>query len=134
MHTPDLSPLKDRMPSRMPTLCTVDHRKESHMKKLYLLAGLAVGYVLGTKAGRSRYEEMSARFHDFKEHPKVQEAASKAAEASATAAAAAKDKAADAAATVADKVKKDEDPKAVKSDAATEDEVDPLAGPKGPLP
>jgi hypothetical protein len=29
-------------------------------KKLYLLVGVAVGYVLGSRAGRERYEEMKA--------------------------------------------------------------------------
>jgi hypothetical protein len=46
--------------------------------KTVLVAGLAagIGYVLGTKAGRARFEQLRARAADFVESPKVQETVS----------------------------------------------------------
>ena len=46
--------------------------------KTVLVAGLAagVGYVLGTKAGRARFEQLRAQARDFVESPKVQETVS----------------------------------------------------------
>jgi hypothetical protein len=43
--------------------------------KTVLVASIAagVGYVLGTKAGRSRFEEIRSRTKEFVESPKVQE-------------------------------------------------------------
>jgi hypothetical protein len=37
-----------------------------------LLVGLGVGYVLGTKAGRERYEELKASWDSFMGNPSVQ--------------------------------------------------------------
>jgi len=48
------------------------------MGKLTLLAGGAIGYVLGARAGRERYEEIRTRAQGLWEHPKVQEQANKA--------------------------------------------------------
>ncbi|TCO50889.1 hypothetical protein [Actinocrispum wychmicini] len=39
------------------------------------LVGLAVGYVLGAKAGRERYEQIIRAYHRLLEHPAVQSAA-----------------------------------------------------------
>jgi len=46
--------------------------------KTVLVASIAagVGYVLGTKAGRSRFEEIRSRTKEFVESPKVQETVS----------------------------------------------------------
>jgi hypothetical protein len=46
--------------------------------KTFLVAGLAggIGYVLGTKAGRSRFEQIRTRTKEFVESPKVQETVS----------------------------------------------------------
>ena len=46
--------------------------------KTFLVAGLAggIGYVLGTKAGRARFEEIRSRTKEFVESPKVQETVS----------------------------------------------------------
>jgi hypothetical protein len=46
--------------------------------KTVLVAGLAagIGYVLGTKAGRARFEELRARATDLAHSPKVQETVS----------------------------------------------------------
>lgn len=43
--------------------------------KLWFAAGLAVGYVLGTRAGRDKYEEIVKNARKVWEHPTVQEAA-----------------------------------------------------------
>ena len=42
-------------------------------KKLIFVAGLGVGYVLGAKAGRERYEQIVRASRKFAEHPTVQE-------------------------------------------------------------
>ena len=47
------------------------------MGKISLLAGGAVGYVLGARAGRERYEQIKSQAQTVWEHPKVQEHASK---------------------------------------------------------
>jgi len=43
--------------------------------KVLFLAGLGIGYVLGSKAGRQRYEQIIQASRKFAEHPKVQETA-----------------------------------------------------------
>lgn len=43
--------------------------------KLIFLAGLGVGYVLGARAGRQRYEQLMQTARRIKEHPTVQETA-----------------------------------------------------------
>jgi histidinol dehydrogenase len=40
--------------------------------KILLLTGLAVGYVLGTKAGRERYEEIKSTANKLWNDPRVQ--------------------------------------------------------------
>ena len=45
------------------------------MKKLPLLAAAAVGYVLGTRAGRERYEQIKRWSSKVADHPAVQGAA-----------------------------------------------------------
>jgi hypothetical protein len=47
---------------------------EAEDMKVFLL-GLAVGYVLGTKAGRERYDQIMRTYHRLVEHPAVQSAA-----------------------------------------------------------
>lgn len=44
--------------------------------KLTLLVGAVAGYVVGTAAGRQRYEQLKAAARRTAENPKVQEAAS----------------------------------------------------------
>ena len=43
--------------------------------KLIFIAGVGVGYVLGTRAGRQRFDQMVAQAHRLWESPSVQEAA-----------------------------------------------------------
>ena len=50
------------------------------MSKLSLIAGLGVGYVLGARAGRERYEQIKAGAQKVARHPRVQSAADRAAE------------------------------------------------------
>lgn len=81
------------------------------LNKSSLLIGFAAGYVLGPRAGRERYEQISAGARKFARNPTVRSAASKAQETVATQAPvvadAVKDKATSAASTVADKVHRD---------------------------
>jgi hypothetical protein len=43
-------------------------------KKLMLAAGVATGYVLGTKAGRRRYEQLAAAGRDIKAQQSLKDA------------------------------------------------------------
>ena len=45
------------------------------MKKLMLLTAGAVGYVLGTRAGRERYEQIKSGAQKLKDNPTVQQKA-----------------------------------------------------------
>jgi hypothetical protein len=58
------------------------HARDEHARKgcqmgyrITFLVGLAVGYVLGTRAGRERYEQMVKTARKVAEHPAVQQAA-----------------------------------------------------------
>ncbi len=81
------------------------------MKKMQLLAAAAVGYVLGARAGRERYEQIKTGAQKVARDPRVQSASQKAqgavASQAAHAAEVAKDKVTDAASTAADKVRRD---------------------------
>ena len=50
------------------------------MKKLTALVAGGIGYVLGARAGRQRYEQIRSMAMQVKNNPKVQETAHKAAE------------------------------------------------------
>ena len=50
------------------------------MSKIMMAAAFGAGYVLGAKAGRERYEQISAKAQELWSHPKVQEQAGKAKE------------------------------------------------------
>lgn len=45
--------------------------------RMMFMAGAAIGYVLGTKAGRERYEQIKRLSQQVSENPNVQEAAGK---------------------------------------------------------
>ena len=74
------------------------------MKKLTLLIAGGIGYVLGTRAGRERYEQIKRAATRVKEDPRVQEKATQAADLAKEKAPVVKDKVAAAASTAADKV------------------------------
>ena len=74
------------------------------MRKLSLLIAAAAGYVLGTRAGRERYEQIKKAATRVKEDPRVQEKAQQAADIAKEKAPVVKDKVASAASTAADKV------------------------------
>ena len=75
------------------------------MAKLSFLAGFGAGYVLGSKAGRERYEQIRSLAEQVKNNPKVQAKAHQAADAAREHAPVVKDKLADAAGSAASKVK-----------------------------
>jgi uncharacterized membrane protein len=68
-----------------------------------ILVGMAVGYVLGAKAGRERYDQIVRMWHRFVENPTVRRTASQAKDKAFEAAHQAKDLAADAAEKAAEK-------------------------------
>ena len=74
------------------------------MKKLMLLAAAGVGYVLGTRAGRARYEQIRRAVRKVAGDPRVQSTAHHAAELAKEKAPVVKDKLAEAGSTAAAKV------------------------------
>ena len=74
------------------------------MRKLPLLLAAGVGYVLGTKAGRERYEQIRSQAQRFAKDPRVQRTARQAADTVKEKAPVVKDKATEAASSAADKV------------------------------
>ena len=74
------------------------------MKKLMLLIAGGVGYVLGARAGRERYDQIKRTATRVKDDPRVQEKATQAADLAKEKAPVVKDKVASAASTAADKV------------------------------
>lgn len=83
------------------------------MKKLLLLSGAAVGYVLGAKAGRERYDQIVAAAREVARDPRVRQKAREAQDAVKENAPVVKDKVAEAAGTAKaaaqDKLGKHED-------------------------
>jgi uncharacterized protein YjbJ (UPF0337 family) len=74
------------------------------MRKLTFLAGFALGYVLGSRAGRERYEQLRKAARDLSQTPAVQSATRNAKQAAGTAAGNAKQAAGTAAGKAADAV------------------------------
>jgi hypothetical protein len=52
-----------------------DERTRVMRGKVIFIAGVGVGYVLGTRAGREKFDQMVAQARKFWESPTVQEAA-----------------------------------------------------------
>ncbi|MGW1884836.1 YtxH domain-containing protein [Streptomyces sp. NPDC001970] len=50
--------------------------------RITFIAGVAVGYVLGTRAGRERYEQLKKSAREFTQNPAVRNAAESAAQTS----------------------------------------------------
>jgi hypothetical protein len=74
------------------------------VKKLLLLAAAGVGYVLGTRAGRERYEQIKGTVDKVKNDPRVQEKAHRAVDTARHQAPVVADKVAGAAGAAASKV------------------------------
>ena len=68
-----------------------------------ILVGAAIGYVLGAKAGRERYDQIVRLWHRFTANPTVRKTAAQAKDKAFEAAVQAKDLAADAAGKAAEK-------------------------------
>ena len=105
------------------------------MKKLLVLVAGGIGYVLGTKAGRQRYEQLRGTFNKVKEDPRVQEKAHQAADLAKEKAPVVKEKVAHAADAASAKVR------SVTGSSDPADKLNPNstvfqdnAGPKGDLP
>ncbi len=91
------------------------------MKKLMLLVAGGVGYVLGTRAGRERYEQIKKTATRVKNDPRVQEKATQAADMAKEKAPVVKDKVVAAAGTAADKVT----PSGGRASSDLEDQLNP---------
>jgi hypothetical protein len=108
------------------------------MSKLTLLAAAGVGYVLGAKAGRERYDQIKGTFIKVKDNPRVQETASQAVDFAADKAPVVKDKVTEAAGAATAKVKSTvSSPSAAESTADLNPDRLKLGedtGPRGDLP
>jgi hypothetical protein len=74
------------------------------MKKLTAIVVGGIGYVLGARAGRQRYEQIRSAALKLKNNPKVQETARQAAQTAKEAAPVVKEKVSSVAGSAADKV------------------------------
>lgn len=101
------------------------------MKKLLLLAAAGVGYVLGARAGRGRYDQIAGLATKVKNDPRVQDAAHQASETAKAQAPVVKDKvtaaAGSVAGTVADKVRSSGDPDDTDDTATSSGDTDDTA-------
>ncbi|MDT9592383.1 hypothetical protein RDV89_04855 [Nocardioides zeae] len=79
------------------------------MRKLTLLVGIGIGYVLGTRAGTQRYEQLKAQAQRAWQNPTVQEKAAQAQDAVREAAPKVGEKAGEVAQAVAAKVRSDDE-------------------------
>ena len=106
------------------------------IKRLPLLIAGGIGYVLGTKAGRERYEQMRSTFDKVKNDPRVQEKAHQATDLAKEKAPVVKEKVAEATDKATAKVKT-----ATSGSNGAADKLNPEStalqdnpGPKGDLP
>jgi hypothetical protein len=105
------------------------------IKRLPLLIAGGIGYVLGARAGRERYDQLMSAYDKVRNDPRVQEKAQQATDLAKEQAPVVKDKLTEAAVAATDKVK---------SATSGDDTVDSLnpdrikvtddSGPQGPLP
>jgi len=108
------------------------------IKRLPLLIAGGIGYVLGTKAGRERYDQILGQFNKVKDDPRVQEKAHQAADLAKEKAPVVKEKLTEVADTASAKVK------SVRNSNGSSDPADKLnpestvfqdnPGPQGTLP
>lgn len=101
------------------------------MRKLTILISGAIGYVLGTRAGRERYEQIKSMAVKVKDNPTVQEKTQQAVDTAKAQAPVVKDKVADAADTARSKVSGDGGGDGVPEESLLNQD-DPY--PKGDLP
>jgi hypothetical protein len=106
------------------------------IKRLPLLIAGGIGYVLGAKAGRERYEQLRSQFEKVKNDPRVQEKTQQAAELAKEKAPVLKDKLSDAAGAATEKVKSTAGGSDDPADGLNPDriKVSDDSGPKGDLP
>lgn len=106
------------------------------MKKLMSLAAFGIGYVLGTRAGRERYDQLKRGFTRVREDPRVQEQARNVAEAAKAQAPVVMEKVGDVASTAVSKVRPSSSgsPDADEFDEVVEIIEPSLVRPEGPLP
>ena len=102
------------------------------MRKLTLLAAAGVGYVLGTRDGRERYEQLKGYATKVRNDPRVQEKSHQAADLAREKAPIVKDKVAGAASAAKDKVTPSSSPEDKLNPDSTALQDDPY--PKGDLP
>jgi hypothetical protein len=109
---------------------TEDHdlrvRGGKAMRKLLLLAGVAIGYVLGARAGRERYEQIVRLVTKVKNDPRVQQKAHQAVDVAKEQGPVMADKVTHAAGAMAAKVIGSDDPDPARPHH--------MAGPQGDLP
>jgi hypothetical protein len=105
------------------------------IKRLPLLVAGGIGYVLGARAGRERYEQLRTQFDKVRNDPRVQEKTQQAADLAKEKAPVVKDKLTDVAGTATEKVK------AKTGGDSSVDELNPDrikvtddSGPQGTLP
>jgi hypothetical protein len=101
------------------------------MKKLTLLIAFGLGYVLGTRAGRERYEQIMGTVDKVKSDPRVQQKAQQAVDTARQQAPVVADKVTSAAGSAAGAAK-DKVTGSSSSDASREPHH--MAGPQGDLP
>jgi hypothetical protein len=102
------------------------------MRKLTVLIAGGLGYVLGSKAGRQRYEQLKGLAVKVKDNPTVQEKAHQAADAAKAQAPVVKDKIAGVAEAAKSKVGGADDPADALPDESLVNQDDPY--PRGDLP
>jgi hypothetical protein len=101
------------------------------MKRLMLLMAVGLGYVLGARAGRERYDQIMSAFLKVTNDPRVQEKAHRAVDLAKDQAPVMADKVTTVAGAAAAKVKRSDD-----SDNSDDSQngVPHMAGPQGDLP
>ena len=106
------------------------------MKRLLIVAAGAVGFLLGSRAGREPYEQFMRMIGQLKDDPRVQQKAQQGAQLVREQAPVVAEKVADAARTATDKVTSHSTSEDADADARIEQAVQYQKdhGPKGPLP
>jgi hypothetical protein len=99
------------------------------MKKLMLLAAFGLGYVVGARAGRQRYDQIMGAVDKVKNDPRVQEKTQQAVDVARQQAPAVADKVTSAASSAASAAAAK-----VKGSDSEEPQVHHMAGPQGDLP